>query len=127
MPSERSWHAFSLVTLFPACCPGFRSNNFNIVDSKLLTGAPIRLLALLMAIGVCIWTINATARVGLSRIFERYALAAGNVAAANAAIEMSPKDAEAYRARAGVLSFSQAPAESAFELERAVALRPGDY
>ena len=45
---------------------------------------------------------------------------------AEKAIEMSPKDADTHRARAAVLALSQ-PAESAIELERAVALRPSDY
>lgn len=129
MPSERSRHAFSLVNHssrlpLPALPV---SDSFIIVDSKLLTRAPIRLLLLLVAIGLCAWAITATARLGLSRIFVKYSLGTGNLMVADKAIEMSPKDAETHRARAAVLSLSQSPAESATEMERAVALRAGDY
>ncbi|MFN2499083.1 MAG: tetratricopeptide repeat protein [Pyrinomonadaceae bacterium] len=97
------------------------------MDSKAFTQEPIRLLGLLIAIGLCAWTINSTARLGLSRMFMKYSLLTGNAMAANMAIEMSPKDAEAHRARAAVLSLSKSPAESAVEMERAVALRAADY
>ena len=97
------------------------------MDSKAFIQGPIRLLALLIAIGLCAWTINSTARLGLSRMFMKYALVTGNPMAANIAIEMSPKDAEAHLARAAVLSLSKSPVESALEMERAVALRAADY
>jgi hypothetical protein len=97
------------------------------VDTKLLTQTPIRLLVLLVAIGLCVWTISAAARIGLSRIFIKYSLVTGNQTVADQAIEMSPKDADAHRARAAVLTLSQSSAESAAEWERAVALRAADY
>lgn len=129
MPSERSRHAFSLVIPFLLCgATAFdRFNSFNIVDSKLFTQAPIRLLGLLIAIGLCAWAINSTARLGLSRMFVRYSLGTGNLMVAKAAVEMSPKDAEAHRTLAALLNLSKASAESAVELERAVALRAADY
>jgi hypothetical protein len=46
---------------------------------------------------------------------------------ADKAVEMSPKDAETHRARAAVLTLSQAATESAAEFEQAVALRAADY
>jgi hypothetical protein len=96
------------------------------MGSKLLSQTPIRLLLLLLAIGLCVWAITATARLGLSRIFVKYSLTTGNLMVAEKAIEMAPKDADTHRARAAVSTLFQ-PAESAMELERAVALRPVDY
>lgn len=46
---------------------------------------------------------------------------------ANTAVGVSPNDAETHRARAAVLNFAKSPAESAVEMEHAVALRPADY
>ena len=60
-------------------------------------------------------------------MFVRYSLGTGNLFVANEAVEMSPGDPDAHRARAAVLNFSQSPAESATEMERAVALRAADY
>ena len=43
------------------------------------------------------------------------------------AVEMSPRDADTHRVRAGVLAISQSPSESAGEMERAISLRAADY
>jgi len=96
------------------------------VNSKLLNQARFRLLALVIFVGLCVWAISSSVRLGLSQIFVKYSLGTGNIMVAEKAIEMSPKDADTHRARAAVLALSQ-PAESAIELERAVALRPSDY
>jgi hypothetical protein len=129
VPSERSGHAFSLVSHSSGLPPPalLASGSLIIVDAKLLTPAPVRLVLLLILIGLCAWAIAATARLGLSRIFVKYSLGTGNLTVADRAIEMSPKDAETHLARAAVLTLSQSPAESAAELEQAVALRPADY
>jgi hypothetical protein len=101
-------------------------SQFIVVNSKLLNQAPFRLLALVIFVGLCVWTISSSVRLGLAQIFVKYSLGTGNIMVAEKAIEMSPKDADTHRARAAVLALSQ-PAESAIELERAVALRPSDY
>ncbi|MBA2704381.1 MAG: tetratricopeptide repeat protein [Blastocatellia bacterium] len=97
------------------------------MDAKIFNRAPVRLLLLLIAIGLFAWIVVSTARLGLSRIFVKYSLGTGNLMVADKAIEMSPKDAEAHRARAAVLTLSQSLGDSAGELERAVSLRAADY
>ena len=64
---------------------------------------------------------------GVSQLLVTYALTTGNATAAKKAIQVSPKDAEAHLAGAGILSLSRAPEQSIIELEQAVALRPADY
>jgi hypothetical protein len=64
---------------------------------------------------------------GLSRLLVRYSQGTGDLAAANDAIRLTPLDAVAHSAGADALSLSSSPAETASELERAVALRPADY
>jgi len=54
-------------------------------------------------------------------------MATGNLMAADKAVEMSPRDADTHRARAGVLAISQSPNESTGEMERAISLRAADY
>jgi len=85
------------------------------------------LLLLLIAIGLCAWVISSAAHLGLSRIFVKYSMATGNLMVADKAIEMTPKDADAHRARAAVLTLSQSLEDSAGEMERAISLRPADY
>jgi hypothetical protein len=97
------------------------------MGTKFLTQRPIRFLLLLITIGLCAWVIISTARLGLSRIFTKYSLVTGNQTVADRAIEMSPNDADAHRARAAVLTLSQSSAASAAEWEQAVALRAADY
>jgi hypothetical protein len=60
-------------------------------------------------------------------MFVRYSMTTGNLMAADKAVEMSPRDADTHRVRAGVLAISQWPNESAGEMERAVSLRAADY
>jgi tetratricopeptide (TPR) repeat protein len=76
---------------------------------------------------LCAWVVNSAAHLGLGRIFLTYSLATGNVTVADQATEISPKDADAQRARAAVLNLSQSLPESAAAMERAIALRPADY
>jgi hypothetical protein len=97
------------------------------VDAKIFNRAPIRLLLLLIAIGLCAWVVNSAAHLGLSRIFVKYSTATGNLMVADKAIELSPRDADAHRARAAVLTLSQSLGESAGAMERAISLRPADY
>jgi tetratricopeptide (TPR) repeat protein len=81
---------------------------------------------LLGAIAFFLFSIQATARFGLSRLFTRYSLIANSVSAADEAVKISPSDAEAHRARATVLNRLQMPAEAARSLETASSLRYRD-
>jgi Tfp pilus assembly protein PilF len=87
----------------------------------------LRLLFVVVAIGSCLFVIQATARYGFSQLLMTYALTAGNLTAAQKAIQLTPKDAEAHFAGAALLSLSGTPEQAVIELERAVALRPADY
>lgn len=86
-----------------------------------------RLLLAAIVVGLCLWTIRAAGAFGVSRLLVRFALAKANLAVAEKAIQLTPVDAQAHFAGAAVLSTLNRPAESAVELERAVALRPADY
>lgn len=80
-----------------------------------------------LAISLCIWTINAAATFGLSRLFVRYAVGMGSLDAGNQAVRLTPVDPESHLANAEVLSLTGRHSESILELERASALRPSDY
>jgi len=86
---------------------------------------PLRGL-LILAIGLCLFVIQASARFGVSRMMARAALATNSIPAADAAVEFSPSDPEAHRARATVFNRLQKPDEAAKSLESAVALRYRD-
>jgi tetratricopeptide (TPR) repeat protein len=86
---------------------------------------PLRGL-LILAIGLCLFLIQASARFGVSRIFTRYALATNSIEGADEAAQLTPSDPEAHRARATVLNRLQKPDEAANSLETAAALRYGD-
>ena len=64
---------------------------------------------------------------GVSQLLVTYSLKTGSAAAAKKAIQLSPKDADAHVASAGMLSLAHAPEQSLVELEQAIALRPTDY
>lgn len=57
----------------------------------------------------------------------RYALKVGNLQAAREAVQLTPSDADAHFADAGVWSLYNPPDESVTEMENAAALRPVDY
>ena len=80
----------------------------------------------MLAIGLCLFLIQASARFGVSRMFARYAVAANSIAAADAAVQFTPWDPEAHRTRAAILNRLQSPEEAAKSLEAAVALRYRD-
>ena len=86
-----------------------------------------RLAGVAIAILLCVWTIGATATIGLSRLFVRHAVSTGNLDTANEAVRLTPKDAEAHLAHAEVLSLANKPVESEVALDNAIALRPADY
>lgn len=69
---------------------------------------------------------QAAARVGFSRLLTRYANAANSLAAADQAIQLTPDDPDAHRARATVLNRLHRPAEAERSLEIATTLRKDD-
>jgi tetratricopeptide (TPR) repeat protein len=83
----------------------------------------VRVVLALFAIGVCLLLMQSAARIGFSRLLSRYAIGANSLAAADQAIQLTPSDAEAHRARATVLNRLHRPAEAKVSLETATSLR----
>jgi len=80
----------------------------------------------LLAIALCLFLIQASARFGFSRLLTRYALITHSTAVADAAIQLTPSDPDAQRARAATLNDQQQHGEAANSLAAAVALRYRD-
>ena len=80
-----------------------------------------------IGVGVCLWTIRAAGTFAVSRLLVKFALATRSLEVAQKANQLSPTDAQAHFAEAAILSSLNRAAESAVDLERAVALRPADY
>ena len=78
----------------------------------------------LLAIAVCLFLVQASARVGFSRLLSRYALISNSTAAADAAIRLSPSDPDPHHARATIFTRLRNPAEAVKSLEAATSLRP---
>ena len=95
--------------------------------SRTLSHRYLRLLLVATAIVACLFVIRSAAAFGFSRLLATYSLTARNLSAAQKAVGLTPKDAEAHFAHAVVLSMSDTPGQSVTELEQAVALRPADY
>jgi tetratricopeptide (TPR) repeat protein len=68
---------------------------------------------------------QAAARIGFSRLLTRYAIGANSLAAADQAIQLTPADPDAHRARATVLNSLRRFAEAESSLETATNLRKG--
>ena len=66
---------------------------------------------------------RAAARIGFSRLLTRYATAANSLAAADQAIQLTPDDPDAHRARATVLNRLHRVTEAEASLETATTLR----
>jgi tetratricopeptide (TPR) repeat protein len=81
---------------------------------------------LILAIGLCLFLIQASARFGMSRIFARYAPVTNSIEIADVAIQFAPSDPEAHRARATILNRLQNPDEADESLETATRLRYRD-
>ena len=86
----------------------------------------MRVALTLLALGLCLFLIQASARFGFSRLLTRYALISNSVSIANEAVELSPSDPEAHRARAAILNRLQMPGEAVKSLETAATLRYRD-
>ncbi len=96
-------------------------------NSSFVAHRYVRLLLVAIAIAGCLLAIRAALAYGVAHVFTTYALISGNVAAAQKAIQLTPKDAEAHFADAAVLSASGATDQSLAEINQAVILRPADY
>jgi len=81
---------------------------------------------LILAIALCLFLIQASARFGVSRMFARYALATNSIEGADRAVQLTPSDPEAHRTRATIFNRLQKPDEAVKSLERATALRYRD-
>ena len=86
----------------------------------------IRFAVAILAIAFCLFLIQASARIGFSRLLSKYALTVNSIPAADQAVRLSPSDPEAYRARAAVLNRWQMTAEANKSLELATSLRYRD-
>ena len=86
----------------------------------------MRTLIGLLAIAACLFLIQASARVGFSRLLARSALIADSVPAADEAVRLSPSDPDAHRTRATVLTRHRQYAEAVKSLESATRLRSRD-
>lgn len=80
----------------------------------------------LLAIGVCLLLMRESARIGFSRLLTRYAVATNSLPAADQAVQLTPADPEAHRARAAVLNRLRRTAEAEASLETATSLRSRD-
>ncbi|HEY2961125.1 MAG TPA: tetratricopeptide repeat protein [Pyrinomonadaceae bacterium] len=79
-----------------------------------------------LAIALCLLLMQAAARTGFSRLLTRYAVAFNSLPAADQAVQLTPSDPEAHRARATVLNRLRRSAEAEASLTTATNLRPGD-
>ena len=86
----------------------------------------MRVVFTLLAIGLCLFLMQASARFGFSRLLTRYALISNSVSVADEAVLLSPTDPEAHRARATILNRMQMPGEAVKSLEIAATLRYRD-
>ena len=66
-----------------------------------------------------------SARIGFSRLLTRYALTANSLPAADQAVQLTPADPEAHRARGLLLNRLRRPADAEAALEIATSLRDG--
>lgn len=80
----------------------------------------------LLAIALCLFLIQASARFGFSRLLTRYSLITHSTSVADAAVQLNHSDPDAHRARASAYNYEHQPAEAAWSLESAVALRSRD-
>jgi tetratricopeptide (TPR) repeat protein len=107
------------ITAAPTFLKNSRSNFYS--------RRPLKWLLVTIVIIGCLFAIKSAATFGFSRILVTYSLTTGNRAAAEKAIQLAPKDAEAHFAAAALMNLSGAPDRALLEFERAVALRPADY
>jgi hypothetical protein len=73
-----------------------------------------------------LFLMQATARIGFSRLLSKYALIVNSIPAADEAVRLSPSDPDAHRARAAVLNRLQMTAGASKSLDTATRLRYRD-
>jgi tetratricopeptide (TPR) repeat protein len=86
----------------------------------------VRIGLSLLAIALCLFLIQASARFGFSRLLTRYASITRSTHVADAAVNVNPSDPDAHRARAAAYNAQQQYAEAVYSLEQAVGLRYRD-
>lgn len=84
-----------------------------------------RVALAVLATAACVLLMREAARIGFSRILTRYAIATNSLPAAEQAIQLTPADPEAHRARALILNRLRRPAEAEASLAIATSLRAG--
>lgn len=84
-------------------------------------------LTMVVALLLCLWGMWGAAQAGISRLFSDYSVRANRLDVADAAVKLTPSDAEAHYARALLLGESGRFDEAITAVERALALRPHDY
>src|SRR5829696_6251605 len=92
----------------------------------MLIRVQLRFFLAILAIAFCVFLIQATARIGFSRLLSKYALIANSIPAADEAVRLSPSDPDAHRTRAAVLNRLGKIAEARQSLESATDLRYRD-
>ena len=84
-----------------------------------------RVALALLVIGVCLLVVREAARIGFSRLLTRYALTTNSLPAADQAVQLTPADPEAHRARGLILNRLRRPDEAEASLAMATSLRDG--
>jgi len=99
-----------------------------LVSTDLLPQQPllVRIGVSTLAVALCLFLIQASARFGFSRLLTRYALITQSTAVAHAAVNVNPSDPDAHRARAAAYNSQHQSEEAAKSLESALALRYRD-
>jgi hypothetical protein len=87
----------------------------------------LRVLVSVAALAACLWASWASGRTALSRILVKYGMTTANADALDAAIRLTPVDAEGHYDRGVLANYLGQPVEALGELELAVSLRPRDY
>jgi len=86
----------------------------------------MRVALTILAIALCLFLIQVSARFGFSRMLARYAVIENSVPAVDQAIQIAAADADIHRSRASILNRLQNPAEAAKSLAIAASLRYRD-
>ena len=86
----------------------------------------MRVAVTILLIAFCLFLIQASARLGFSRMLARYAVIENSIPAADQAVQLTPSDPDVYRSRATILNRQQNSAEAAKSLETAATLRYRD-
>jgi len=76
---------------------------------------------------VLVWAGWVSGRTAVARVLVRYGMSVADATAVEAAIGLTPRDAEAHDWRGAILNYRGRPEEAVSELEQAVSLRPRDY